>query len=117
MTGPDGQVVTGTDTPTLFNVSYHIGAAEVHGGTGSDTISYVNATIPATIDLGAGTAQSSNGTITFTSIENATGSALGNDSITGDDGANVLGRQRRRRHASPARAAMTSSSAAPATTR
>ena len=90
LTGPDGQVVTGTDTPTLFNVSYHIGAAEIHGGTGSDTISYVNATIPATIDLGAGTAQSSNGTITFTSIENATGSALGNDSITGDDGANVL---------------------------
>ena len=90
LTGPDGQVVTGTDTPTLFNVSYHVGAAEIHGGAGSDTISYVNVTDPATIDLGAGTAHSPNGTTTFTSIENATGSALGNDSITGDDGANVL---------------------------
>ena len=90
LTGPDGQVVTGTDTPTLFNVSYHVGAAEIHGGAGSDTISYVNVTDPVTIDLGAGTAHSSNGTTTFTSIENATGSALGNDSITGDDGANVL---------------------------
>ena len=59
LTGPDGQVVTGTDTPTLFNVSYHVGAAEIHGGAGSDTISYVNQAGPATIDLGAGTAEAS----------------------------------------------------------
>ena len=38
LNGPNGQVVTGTDTPTLFDVSYHVGAAEIHGGAGSDTI-------------------------------------------------------------------------------
>ena len=88
--GPDGQVVNGTDTPTLFNLSFHGGSAEVHGGAGSDTISYIYATSPVTIDLGAGTASIPLGTTTFTSIENAHGSAVAGDSITGDDGANIL---------------------------
>src|SRR4029077_17378566 len=89
LTGPDGQVVNGTDTPTVFDVSFHVGAAEIHGGAGSDTIDYGNAQHPATIDLGAGTANS-NGITTFTSIENALGSVRGDDSIIGDAGANVL---------------------------
>ena len=90
VSGPDGQVVNGTDTPTVFDVSNHAGTAELHGGAGSDTISYVNGSEPATIDLGAGTSHTASGSTTFTSIENAIGSSSAGDSITGDDGANVL---------------------------
>ncbi len=90
LSGPDGQVVTGTDTSTVFDVSTHVGAAEVHGGAGSDTISYIDALDPATIDLGAGTALNPLGSTSSTSIENAVGAASGGDNITGNAAANML---------------------------
>ena len=40
LTGPDGQVVDGSDAATAFHLEYHAGAATVHGGAGSDAISY-----------------------------------------------------------------------------
>ena len=89
LTGPDGQVVNGTDTPTVFDVGLHIGAAEIHGGTGSDTLSYSSGTAPATIDLNTRTSSTSLGTATFTSIENAFGSPAG-DNITGDAHDNII---------------------------
>ena len=103
----DGQVVNASDTATNFHLEYHTGAATVHGGAGSDAISYSDDGAGVTINLGAGTATGVGGTTTFTSIENAYGGG-GNDTITGNAGANVLigdGRQRharrrrRRRHA------------------
>ncbi len=87
--GGDGQVVNGSDTATNFHLEYHSGTAVVHGGAGSDTISYSDDTSGVTIDLSAGTSSGVGGTTTFTSIENATGGS-GNDTLTGNAGANTL---------------------------
>ena len=87
--GGDGQVVNGSDTPTTFHLEYHSGTAVIHGGAGSDTISYDDDTSGVTIDLSAGTSSGVGGTTTFTSIENATGGS-GNDTLTGNAGANTL---------------------------
>ena len=89
LTGPDGQVVDGSDTATNFHLEYHTGAATVHGGAGSDAISYSDDGAGVTIDLAAGTSSGAGGTATFTSIENAVGGS-GSDIITGDSGANTL---------------------------
>src|SRR4029077_18995103 len=87
--GPDGQTVDGSDVATSFHLEYHTGAATVHGGAGSDAISYSDDGAGVTIDLAAGTATATGGTTTFTSIENAVGGS-GNDTITGSAGANTL---------------------------
>ena len=68
---------------------YHSGTATVHGGAGSDAISYSDDSAGVSINLAAGTATGVSGTTTFTSIENAYGGG-GNDTITGNAGANVL---------------------------
>ena len=87
--GGDGQVVNASDTATNFHLEYHSGAATVHGGAGSDAISYSDDGAGVSINLAAGTATGVGGTTTFTSIENAYGGG-GNDTITGNAGANVL---------------------------
>ena len=87
--GRDGQVVNGSDTATNFHLEYHSGTATVHGGAGSDAISYSDDGAGVSINLAAGTATGVGGTTTFTSIENAYGGG-GNDTITGNAGANVL---------------------------
>ena len=87
--GPNGQVVDGSDTATAFHLEYHSGAATVHGGAGSDAISYEDDGAGVTINLATGTATGTGGTATFTSIENAVGGS-GNDTITGSAGANTL---------------------------
>ena len=87
--GPDGQTVNGSDVATAFHLEYHSGSAIVHGGAGSDAISYADDTAGVTIDLAAGTSSSAGGTATFTSIENATGGS-GNDILIGNSGNNVL---------------------------
>ena len=87
--GGDGQVVNATDTATNFHLEYHSGTATVHGGAGSDAISYSDDGAGVTINLAAGTATGVGGTTTFTSIENAIGGG-GNDTITGNVGANTL---------------------------
>ena len=87
--GPDGEVVNGSDTATNFHLEYHTGTATVHGGAGSDAISYSDDGAGVSINLAAGTATGAGGTTTFTSIENAYGGG-GNDTITGNTGANVL---------------------------
>ena len=87
--GPDGQVVDASDTATNFHLEYHSGTATVHGGAGSDAISYSDDGAGVSINLAAGTATGVSGTTTFTSIENAYGGG-GNDTITGNAGANVL---------------------------
>ena len=89
MTGPNGQVVDASDTATNFHLEYHTGTATVHGGAGSDAISYSDDGAGVTINLAAGTATGVGGTTTFTSIENAIGGD-GNDTITGNAGANTL---------------------------
>ena len=87
--GPNGQVVDGSDTATTFHLEYHSGAATIHGGAGSDAISYEDDGAGVTINLATGTSSGAGGTTTFTSIENAYGGS-GNDTITGDAGANTL---------------------------
>ena len=87
--GGDGQVVNGSDTATNFHLEYHSGTATVHGGAGSDAISYSDDSAGVSINLATGTATGVGGTTTFTSIENAYGGG-GNDTITGNAGANVL---------------------------
>ena len=89
MFGPNGQVVNASDIATNFHLEYHTGTATVHGGAGSDAISYSDDGAGVSINLGAGTATGVGGTTTFTSIENAFGGD-GNDTITGNVGANVL---------------------------
>ena len=89
LTGPNGQVVNASDTATNFHLEYHSGAATVHGGAGSDAISYSDDGAGVSIDLAAGTATGVSGTTTFTSIENAFGGG-GNDTITGGAGADTL---------------------------
>jgi Ca2+-binding RTX toxin-like protein len=89
LTGPDGQVVDGSDDSTVFHLENHTGAATVHGGAGNDAISYEDAGTDVTIDLNAGTSSTTGSTATFTSIENAIGGS-GNDTITGDSGDNTL---------------------------
>ena len=86
--GPDGQTVNGSDIATTFHLEYHSGSATVHGGAGSDAISYSDDTAGVTIDLLTGTASGAGGTTTFTSVENAIGGS-GNDTLTGN-GASVL---------------------------
>ena len=89
LTGPNGQVVDASDTATNFHLEYHSGTATVHGGAGSDAISYSDDGAGVSINLAAGTATGVGGTTTFTSIENAYGGG-GNDTITGNAGANML---------------------------
>ena len=89
LTGPNGQVADGTDTATSFHLEYHHSAATVHGGAGSDAISYSDDGAGVTINLAAGTSSGAGGTAMFTSIENAIGGS-GNDTITGSVGANTL---------------------------
>jgi trimeric autotransporter adhesin len=90
LNGPDGQIVDGSDTASTFHLEYHTGAATVHGGAGSDAISYSDDGVAGvTINLATGTATDAGGTTTFTSIENAIGGG-GNDTITGGAGANTL---------------------------
>ena len=89
VSGPNGQVVNASDTATNFHLEYHSGAATVHGGAGSDAISYSDDGAGVSINLAAGTATGVSGTTTFTSIENAFGGD-GNDTITGNAGANML---------------------------
>jgi Ca2+-binding RTX toxin-like protein len=81
--GPDGQTVNGSDSATTFHLEYHSGSATVHGGAGSDAISYAGDTAGVTVNLAAGTSSSSNGSATFTSIEKAIGGS-GNDTLTGN---------------------------------
>jgi Ca2+-binding RTX toxin-like protein len=81
--GPDGQTVNGSDVPTTFHLEYHSGSATVHGGAGSDAISYADDAAGVTINLQVGTSSSSGGTATFTSVENAIGGS-GNDTLTGN---------------------------------
>ncbi len=60
------------------------------GGSGIDVLSYEYSTDGVTADLKTGEASGGHGRgDTFSGIENLTGSAAG-DSLTGDDGANVL---------------------------
>lgn len=68
--------------------------ADVHGGTGTDTLSFQHSTLPVTVDLatrsafdGIGTAAKPNYTIV--DIENVTGTAQ-DDTITGDANDNVI---------------------------
>ena len=82
-------MVNGSDTATSFHLEYHPSAATVHGGAGSDAISYSDDGAGVTINLAAGTSSGAGGTATFTSIENAVGGS-GNDTITGSAGANTL---------------------------
>ena len=89
LTGPNGQVVDASDSGTAFHLEYHSGTATVHGGAGSDAISYSDDGAGVTINLAAGTSSGAGGTATFTSIENAVGGS-GNDTITGSVGANTL---------------------------
>ena len=49
--GGDGQIVNGTDTATNFHLEYHSGTATVHGGAGSDAISYSDDGAGVTINL------------------------------------------------------------------
>ena len=49
--GGDGQVVNATDTATNFHLEYHSGTATVHGGAGSDAISYSDDGAGVTINL------------------------------------------------------------------
>ena len=90
--GPDGQTVNGSDVATTFHLEYHSGSATVHGGAGSDAISYSDDTAGVTIDLLTGTASGAGGTTTFTSVENAIGGG-------GNDDADRQRRQRARRRA------------------
>lgn len=95
LNGPDGQDVTGSDVPTTFHVEYHGGDASIEGGAGSDAISFSDNSASVSIDLSAGTASTASNafnnpdSVTFTSIENATGGS-GDDVLTGDSGANSL---------------------------
>ena len=61
------------------------------GGTGSDTVTYENATAGVTVNLSLTSAQNTvgAGTDTLSGIENVIGSA-DDDTLTGDKGANVL---------------------------
>lgn len=67
------------------------GADTLDGGSDSDTASYASASAGVTVSLAIAGAQNTiaAGTDTLVSIENLTGSALG-DTLTGDDGANIL---------------------------
>ncbi|MEF8756276.1 MAG: hypothetical protein V5B60_20455 [Accumulibacter sp.] len=69
-----------------------VGANNLSGGDGSDTVSYlygVAGSSGVTASLATGNASGGSASDTFSGIENLTGSA-NNDSLTGDGGANVL---------------------------
>src|SRR5262249_13986554 len=70
-----------------------LGSARAPGGAGADTASYAGETDNMIIDLGAGTARRGLAANpvedTLATIENVTGGS-GNDSITGNNAANVL---------------------------
>ncbi len=90
--GPDGQTVTGGDTPTLFNLSYHTGTAIVQGGgTGNNAISFSSSTVAVTINLAGGVANTSVGvnSVTFTNIDTAIGGS-GDNSLTGGASGDIL---------------------------
>ncbi len=65
------------------------GADVMDGGAGHDLVDYTHSPAKWTIDLGAGTASTSETTETFTSIEGAIGGAR-EDIITGDANANTV---------------------------
>ena len=65
------------------------GDDQLYGHNGSDTADYAGAGAAVFINLAAGTATGGAGSDSLFQIENATGSAY-NDSLNGDDGANVL---------------------------
>ncbi|WP_342240932.1 beta strand repeat-containing protein [Inquilinus sp. OTU3971] len=67
------------------------GADTIDGGTGSDTASWYTSAAGVTVNLAAGTAGGGDAQgDTLVSIENLTGSNLGNDSLVGNAGANIL---------------------------
>ncbi len=61
----------------------------LNGGGGNDTASFLDHILPVTASLAAGTAVTSTGTTTLSSIENLTGGS-GDDFLTGDGHTNVL---------------------------
>ncbi len=68
-----------------------LGNDVIDGGIGTDTIDLSGAPGNVVVDLSAGTASTGAwGTDTVTNVENARGSAVGNDSITGSVGGNKL---------------------------
>jgi Ca2+-binding RTX toxin-like protein len=98
------EVVEGGSTDDLFSVEVFIGTPfddtfvdepgvdnTYEAGAGTDRISYSAAPTGVTLDLGASQVANDGdgGTDSFTSVEDGTGSSLG-DSITGDAGANDL---------------------------
>ena len=64
-------------------------ANSINGGSGTDTVSYANASSAVTASLATGAVTGGSGSDTLTSIENLTGSAY-NDTITGSTAANIL---------------------------
>ena len=58
----------------------------IDGGSGSDTLDYTGTVSDLTVNLGTSLVPDIG---SITSIENVTGGS-GNDSLTGDDGANIL---------------------------
>ena len=69
-----------------------IGDDYLEGGSGSDTGTYADATSAVTVDLSVRTGQAVGGGLgsdTLSNIENLLGSGL-NDTLAGDDGANLL---------------------------
>ncbi len=80
-----GATLQGEDGADLLQAG--TGGSAFDGGAGTDTIDYAILS-GVTVDLAAGTAGAT-GTDTVTAVENVTGSP-GNDTITGDDQANVL---------------------------
>lgn len=65
------------------------GADALVGGAGVDRASYASALAPVSVDLGGGSGMGDAAGDTFSGIENLLGSAFA-DSLTGDDGDNVL---------------------------
>ncbi|MGO1075280.1 calcium-binding protein [Inquilinus sp. CA228] len=68
-------------------------AEEFHGGAGNDTVSYHNYDNgPLTVDIGAAATNEgvASQDLLWDDVENVTGTSLGDDDITGSNGANVL---------------------------
>lgn len=77
---------------TLDNLLYAgAGSNVLNGGSGSDTVSYVDASAGVTVSLALSAAQATggSGSDTLLSVENLTGSDY-NDTLTGDAGTNLL---------------------------
>jgi len=88
--GSSGGSQSGTTGNDDFNASADAGNTTYDGGLGIDRISYFDTTQGVNVNLATGQATGSEiGTDTLLNIENARGGS-GNDTLTGDTGANVL---------------------------